>query len=76
MLEKVPPQVKVVEVGPRDGLQNEARQVPTADKVRLIEALGATGLQHIELTSFVSLNGSRNWLMPPKWCAPSSYHQR
>lgn len=57
MLEKVPPQVKVVEVGPRDGLQNEARQVPTADKVRLIEALGATGLQHIELTSFVS----------PKW---------
>jgi hydroxymethylglutaryl-CoA lyase len=57
MLEKMPPKVKVVEVGPRDGLQNEARAVPTEDKVRLIEALAGTGLQHIELTSFVS----------PKW---------
>lgn len=57
MLEKLPAQVKIVEVGPRDGLQNEARAVPTGDKVRLIEALAGTGLQHIELTSFVS----------PKW---------
>lgn len=57
MLEALPPQVKVVEVGPRDGLQNEARLVPTDEKVRLIETLGGTGLQHIELTSFVS----------PKW---------
>lgn len=57
MLEALPQQVKVVEVGPRDGLQNESRQVPTEEKVRLIEALAGTGLPHIELTSFVS----------PKW---------
>jgi hydroxymethylglutaryl-CoA lyase len=50
-------EVKVVEVGPRDGLQNEAKHVPTADKVRLIKALAASGLKNIEITSFVS----------PKW---------
>lgn len=49
--------VKVVEVGPRDGLQNEAKQVPSIDKVRLIEALAAAGLKYIEVGSFVS----------PKW---------
>jgi hydroxymethylglutaryl-CoA lyase len=47
----------VYEVGPRDGLQNEARLVPTADKVRLIHALMDAGLRRIETTSFVS----------PKW---------
>jgi hydroxymethylglutaryl-CoA lyase len=57
MLEHLPPHVKVVEVGPRDGLQNESESVSTADKVRLIDALGRTGLQQIEITSFVS----------PKW---------
>ena len=57
MLEDIPKQVKIVEVGPRDGLQNESRHVPTADKVRLIEALAAAGLKNIEVTSFVS----------PKW---------
>jgi len=57
MLENLPDTVKVFEVGPRDGLQNESRQVATADKVRLIEALVAAGLKHIEITSFVS----------PKW---------
>jgi hydroxymethylglutaryl-CoA lyase len=44
----------VYEVGPRDGLQNELRTLPTADKARLIEALIAAGLKHIEVTSFVS----------------------
>jgi hydroxymethylglutaryl-CoA lyase len=57
MLERLPETVKVFEVGPRDGLQNEPRQVSTQDKVRLIEALAAAGLKNIELTSFVS----------PKW---------
>ena len=57
MFEGVPKQVKIVEVGPRDGLQNESRQIATADKVRLIEALAASGLKNIEVTSFVS----------PKW---------
>jgi hydroxymethylglutaryl-CoA lyase len=51
---KLPAHVTVYEVGPRDGLQNEARQVPTADKIRFIEALVASGLQKIEITSFVS----------------------
>ena len=46
--------VTVYEVGPRDGLQNEAVTVPTADKLALIRALGDDGLRRIEATSFVS----------------------
>ncbi len=57
MLEQLPERVEVYEVGPRDGLQNEPRMVPTADKIAFIDALSATGLEHIEITSFVS----------PKW---------
>ncbi len=49
--------VRIVEVGPRDGLQNEKAQVATADKVDLIDRLSRTGLLTIEATSFVS----------PKW---------
>ena len=49
--------VRIVEVGPRDGLQNEKTQVATADKVALIDRLSRTGLLTIEATSFVS----------PKW---------
>jgi hydroxymethylglutaryl-CoA lyase len=48
-----PARVRIREVGPRDGFQNEPEVIPTADKVRLIEMLGATGLQRIEVTSFV-----------------------
>jgi hydroxymethylglutaryl-CoA lyase len=50
-------EVNVVEVGPRDGLQNEDKQVSTEDKVRFIEAIAAAGMPRIEITSFVS----------PKW---------
>lgn len=46
--------VRVVEVGPRDGLQNEKASVATADKIALVDRLSATGLQSIEATSFVS----------------------
>jgi hydroxymethylglutaryl-CoA lyase len=46
--------VRIVEVGPRDGLQNEKALVSTADKVELIDRLSATGLLSIEATSFVS----------------------
>jgi len=48
-----PDRVTVVEVGPRDGLQNEAAIVPTAAKVRFIEILAAAGLPVVEATSFV-----------------------
>ncbi|HVV82426.1 MAG TPA: hydroxymethylglutaryl-CoA lyase [Kofleriaceae bacterium] len=51
---KLPERVTVYEVGPRDGLQNESRQVPTADKLRFIAALMDSGLSRIEITSFVS----------------------
>jgi hydroxymethylglutaryl-CoA lyase len=51
---KFPEKVTVYEVGPRDGLQNESRNVPTADKIRFIESLVDCGLQAIEITSFVS----------------------
>ena len=53
----LPGEVRIVEVGPRDGLQNEKTLVPTADKIELIDRLSATGLRCIEATSFVS----------PKW---------
>jgi hydroxymethylglutaryl-CoA lyase len=50
----LPATVEVVEVGPRDGLQNEKTRVPTGEKVALIEALTAAGLRRFEATSFVS----------------------
>jgi hydroxymethylglutaryl-CoA lyase len=53
-LTNLPPRVKVVEVGPRDGLQNEKAHIPTADKIRYIDLLSDSGLAVIEATSFVS----------------------
>jgi len=49
----LPDSVEIVEVSPRDGLQNEARPVGTADKLHLIQALAAAGAKRIEATSFV-----------------------
>ena len=54
---KLPPRVKLVDVGPRDGLQNEKQPVPTQVKVGLVERLQDAGVAEIEVTSFVS----------PKW---------
>jgi hydroxymethylglutaryl-CoA lyase len=54
---RLPDRVRMVEVGPRDGLQNESKTVPLEVKVELIDRLAATGLQVIEAGSFVS----------PKW---------
>jgi hydroxymethylglutaryl-CoA lyase len=45
--------VKIREVGPRDGFQNEPEVIATADKIRLIEMLAATGVRRLEVTSFV-----------------------
>jgi hydroxymethylglutaryl-CoA lyase len=50
---ELPPAVRIREVGPRDGFQNESRTIPTAEKVALIDGLGRTGLRRIEVTSFV-----------------------
>ena len=60
MFDALPPRVRVYEVGPRDGLQNEAAVVPTEGKLRLIGALTAAGLPRIEITSFVN----------PRWIPP------
>src|SRR5436190_16218644 len=49
----LPAAVRIREVGPRDGFQNEPEVVPTAEKVRLIDLLGRTGLRRLEATSFV-----------------------
>lgn len=49
--------VRIVEVGPRDGLQNEKKSIPVATKIELVDRLTAVGLQTIEAGSFVS----------PKW---------
>ena len=50
----LPSKVRIVEVGPRDGLQNEKKPVSTAIKVELIHRLAAAGLKAIEATAFVS----------------------
>jgi len=50
-------QVKIIEVGPRDGLQNEKKTIPLTTKIELIERLAKTGLTDIEAGSFVA----------PKW---------
>jgi hydroxymethylglutaryl-CoA lyase len=52
-MSKAPTRVRIREVGPRDGFQNEPEVIATAEKVRLIELLGRTGVRRIELTSFV-----------------------
>ncbi len=49
----IPESVRIREVGPRDGFQNEPEVIATAEKVRLIGLLGEAGLQRIEVTSFV-----------------------
>ena len=53
MSDALPSSVLVREVGPRDGFQNEPEVIPTAEKVRLIDLLSATGIPRIEVTSFV-----------------------
>lgn len=50
----LPERVRIVEVGPRDGLQNEQGRVRAEDKVALVDALVAAGLKHVEVGSFVS----------------------
>lgn len=54
MTTSLPRSVRIVEVGPRDGLQNEKSLVPTAQKIRFIELLAGAGLPVVEATSFVS----------------------
>ena len=51
---QLPQQVRIVEVGPRDGLQNEARAVPVETRVTFVEALADAGLSTIEAGSFVA----------------------
>jgi hypothetical protein len=55
--------VRIVEVGPRDGLQNEKQSIPLATKIELVERLAQTGLKTIEAGSFVS----------PKWVPQVSH---
>ena len=57
LLGGIPDFVKIVEVGPRDGLQNEKHVIPTEVKIELIKMLASSGLPVVEATSFVS----------PKW---------
>ena len=60
----LPAKVRIVEVGPRDGLQNEKSEVPTAVKLELIERLADAGLPAVEATAFVS----------PKWIPQMADH--
>src|SRR5436190_819491 len=60
----LPARVSIVDVGPRDGLQNEKGEVPTAIKLELIERLADAGLSAVEATAFVS----------PKWIPQMADH--
>ena len=62
--QRLPNSVRIVEVGPRDGLQNEKVHVPTGVKLEFIKRLADSGLQNIEATSFVS----------PKWVPQMGDH--
>lgn len=62
---KLPSRVRLVEVGPRDGLQNENAELPTAVKVELVERLAEAGLPAVEATAFVS----------PKWVPQMADHR-
>jgi len=62
---QIPKNVRIVEVGPRDGLQNEKSVVPTNVKVEFISKLTAAGLTHVEATAFVS----------PKWVPQMADHR-
>jgi len=64
-MSSLPASVRIVEVGPRDGLQNEKTIVPTQVKVEFISRLAAAGLSHVEATSFVS----------PKWVPQMGDHR-
>ena len=57
MPDATPDEVEIFEMGPRDGLQNEPRPIPAADKIALVDLLSQVGFRRIEVTSFVS----------PKW---------
>ena len=61
---RLPAKVRIVEMGPRDGLQNEKAEVPTAVKLELIERLADAGLPAVEATAFVS----------PKWIPQMADH--
>ena len=50
---------EIFEVGPRDGLQNEAREIPVAEKVALVDRLTDAGFRRIECASFVIQSGAR-----------------
>jgi hydroxymethylglutaryl-CoA lyase len=63
-MSRLPAKVRIVEMGPRDGLQNEKQEVPTEIKLALIERLGESGLPAIEATAFVS----------PKWIPQMADH--
>jgi len=60
MFDALPPEVRLMEVGPRDGLQNEKTVVDTASKIRFVESLVDAGCRRIEVTAFVN----------PRWIPP------
>jgi len=61
-----PSRIQIVEVGPRDGLQNETARIPTAEKIAFVDRLSAAGYTVIEVSAFVS----------PKWVPPAHRDRR
>lgn len=72
MSPKLPARAVIREVGPRDGFQNEPEVISTADKIRLINQLGQTGLDRIEVASFVRPDVIRSCPTPSKCWAVST----
>ena len=63
---QLPPRVQLIDVGPRDGLQNEKQPVDAATKIELVQRLQDAGLTEIEVTSFVSPKWGRRWRTTPR----------
>src|SRR5471032_3331030 len=73
----LPRKVKIVEVGPRDGLQNEKESVPAEVKIELVDRLSSAGFANIEAASFVS----PKWVpqmasAPNRWCRRGGARRR
>ena len=73
MPERSPEKVIVNDVGPRDGLQNQAKILPPAERIQLVEALLSSGMTHVEVGAFVSPKAIQCWSKLHDYSARYSY---
>ena len=72
----LPKRVHIQEEGPREGFQFEKGHIPTQRKIELVDRLSQTGLDHIQIVSFVNPKAVPAWRTPRRWCAASRRDRR